>query len=118
LSIGLDANKIFEFCFDSKQNEYSINEMFLMLYFLSNISIKDIRKEESLMDSKAIISYNIVLSFNDIDYKYTYESSKHNLSFDIHKPKYDHILVDEVQDLQPIQIQILNGFHNNSMTIA
>jgi len=118
LSIGLDANKIFEFCFDSKQNKYSINEMFLMLYFLSNISIKDLRKEKFLIDSEKIIRYNIVLSFNDIDYKYTYESTKHILSFDIHKPKHDHILVDEVQDLQPIQIQILNGFHKNSMTIA
>ena len=34
------------------------------------------------------------------------------------KPKYDHIFIDEIQDLTNIQIKIFDGFHKNSMTLA
>ena len=33
-------------------------------------------------------------------------------------PKYDHLIVDEVQDVSPMQIKLLNMLSNNSMTIA
>jgi len=53
--------------------------------------------------------------------KFNYKHSNTNFStviYKLNKPEYDHIFIDEVQDLLPIQIKILNWFHNNSMTIA
>ena len=31
---------------------------------------------------------------------------------------YDHVVVDEVQDLMPIQLDLINSLHNNSMTLV
>jgi len=47
----------------------------------------------------------------------TWHNNK-NIQYSFNKPFYDHIFIDEVQDLTPSQIQIVNGFHNNSMTLA
>lgn len=41
-----------------------------------------------------------------------------NIDYSLNKAIYDHIFIDEVQDLSKAQIQIVNWFHNNSMTIA
>ncbi len=131
--LSIDWKKVLENIVWEKQILYDQNDMYFLLYFLGNINIdKDILKKtvieiEEKLDStskekieikRKKYQFTVSLSFMWKKMIYLHTTKKNNAKFEIHRPNYEHILIDEVQDLFPIQIQIINCFHNNSMTLA
>jgi DNA helicase IV len=108
-SISIEFNLIK--CIETFVNPWSVitkYHVYLWLYILSSIDINQREKHK-----------DVIISIWSKRFNYTHSNTKFNtVIYTLDKPNYDHIFIDEVQDLLPIQIKILNWFHSNSMTIA
>lgn len=82
-----------------------------LITWLYLISITNLKQESSNTFSLTIWN----AKFNNLKPKWR---TNENIDYSLSKTIYDHIFIDEVQDLSKAQIQIVNWFHNNSMTIA
>lgn len=105
--LKIDLAKILKTIFPETK-EYAKFHMYIALYILSVTETK-----QKKWSKEAIITI--------WDREFNFSHSKTNFTtvrYLLNKPKYDHIFIDEIQDLLDIQLKIFDGFHNNSMTLA
>lgn len=92
--------------------EYTKKHLFVWCYLLS---ITKIIQDEWIDSYKVQIWEREFLWFSRGDGN---TKTVNEVSFVFKRPTYDHIFIDEVQDLSKIQMKIVDWFHKNSMTIA
>ncbi len=91
-----------------KSTQFTKKHILIWLYLLSLTSIK-----QDWAQTFSLKIWDIKYSSIKIS-KYSNDS----IDYIFKKSVYDHIFIDEAQDLSKIQMKIINWFHKNSMTIA
>ena len=104
--VKINILKILQVLFPNVK-KYDKSHMYIGLYILS---ITEIKQKEG--------NNSVIIRMWDKEFEYSYPKSYAIMRYILDKPKYDHIFIDEVQDLTNIQIKIFDGFHKNSMTLA
>ncbi len=89
--------------------EYTKKHLFVRCYLLSITKV---------IQDEWIDTYRIKVWKREFSWFVRWWETKNEVNFVFKRPLYDHVFIDEVQDLSKIQMKIVDWFHKNSMTIA